>query len=430
MFTLILSGIFVYSCAIILAIPRTFSALLPALKPLEDFILTLPFAEPPAVTPYAPFGILITAYIFFVVAATGFCIIGSWSCVFGVKKYEVITRRALWLSLLMLIVSLIIIAVEVGRTERAYFFYVGFANLRSNMFLMILGYTLYLIFIIFEFWLSIRRDVAILARHSIGWRRVFYLILTLGIVDTSDESYAKDMKLVKYVGVASLLAVASTHANMGSIFGTMRTFPLPLSDNVFIQLIFMPASFIIAAILAVALIPMAVIITYWATRRKLSREVLDVLMELRWIIVFLIVADLVCVLVWESIRHYTVPLPAYELFWTDMVVGHIVPLVLLATPGRGIILRMVLVGIFVPVGIFLGKLDMAVGRPVVLVPAIPYFPALIEAMMIIGAIGLVMLLHTIGERLLPLEELEPKQQNVSDSFKKRDELTKKRGIIG
>ena len=61
------------------------------------------------VTREHPWGLLIAVYIFFVVSSTGFCIVGSLGDVFGFKDYMMISKRAIFGSIVTIMAGFAVI---------------------------------------------------------------------------------------------------------------------------------------------------------------------------------------------------------------------------------------------------------------------------------------------------------------------------------
>jgi molybdopterin-containing oxidoreductase family membrane subunit len=357
------------------------------------------------VHPTTVFSILLALYTFLAISATGVCIIASFSEVFGIENYARIARRGELLAIILLVVGLIAITIEGGRTDRT-LNYFTFTNLSSNFALTIVFYACHLIFGLFTFWLILRRDIAVLSRRSIGLKRTGYLLLTLGVTDTSDESHERDMKLSRFTALGALLSDISACAVLGSIYGFVRAFPALLHP--IIRLCFMPVYFILTAILlGASAICITVIGSHWARRRTIGKDIQGLMLEFRWFIAAFIVINILFHFAWEKIRHYTIILPASELFIIEVMIGFAIPLAILVVERTG----RTMPGIFIAsllalIGGFAGKLDMSVGRHVVLTRPTYYLLTVPEVIFTIGTIGLCIFIYTIGEVVLPLEESE------------------------
>ncbi len=388
---LVLTGVYVYSTLELLAIEHTFPA------PVNEAIKSLLVVPPPRFTVYAPWGLMVATYIFLV--TTGLCIVSSWGKLFGVERYEAISRRAAWLALVTLVIGLIAIAVEVGRTERAIEFYIGYDNLRSNMMWMIIFYTGYALFLPFEVWILLRRDIAVLAKRSRGWRKVFYYILTLGVTGTSEESYRRDMRIARVLSGIVLVISVGAYANMASIFSTTRTFPF--HGNPLLQLVYMPVFFVvIGTLLGLALTAVTILAASWAEARPLTGVEEELLGDVRRLTLYFTAAYAALLAVWTAIAPYT-KLPDPLALGLEWGLGVAAPLALLL-PRRGGRWRIAAASASIMVAGFALRYDFVVGRPLVLTRLVPYTPSPLEVMYMVGAFAFCTLVAIIGELLLPL----------------------------
>jgi len=403
-FLLILTAMYIYSALGLLAISNTFPkiTLFGMTIDLNTVIKNYLFVPLPHTTAYVPWGLLVAVYVLLV--TSGLSIIASWGSLFKIERYEIVDRRAVWLSLITLFIGLAAIAIEVGRTERALYFYLGYANLRSNMLWMIIFYTGYALFLPFEFWVMIRRDVALLARTATGWRRVLYKILTLGITDDSEESRKRDIKIAQVLSGIVLAVSIGAYTNMASIFSTARTFPF--HGNLLLQLFYMPVFFVVLSVLAgLSLLSLAVIATYWARGWKIEGKLLELMHDIRILQVIFVVVYAILLFVWNSIEAYT-KIPNPMIIAVEWIGGVLIPLALLLPPALRdkLMLRLIVSSTSILVASFAVRYDMVVGRPLVLTELVPYTPSPLEIMFGVGTIGLCMLVYTAGELLLPIRE--------------------------
>lgn len=120
-----------------------------------------------------PWGILISTYVFFVLLSTGICIgVTSVASVFGVKTYEPLVKRGVFLSIITLAAGGLVIMVSLGRPERAMVQMLLHPNPSSPMWWMIVFYSVYGAALVAEFslleWMPdasalLKRTVAVVA---------------------------------------------------------------------------------------------------------------------------------------------------------------------------------------------------------------------------------------------------------------------------
>ena len=65
-----------------------------------------------------PVAILISTYIFFVVASTGLCLVSSIGHVFGVKDFMPLAKRCVYLSIITILAGFLVIGLEIENPFR------------------------------------------------------------------------------------------------------------------------------------------------------------------------------------------------------------------------------------------------------------------------------------------------------------------------
>ena len=138
-----------------------------------------------------PWGILISTYIFFVVSSTGLCLVSSLGHVFGIKQFEVIGKRAIVMAVITLVSGFAVIGLEIGYPFRMLIYNILTPNLSAAIWWMGTLYSLYLVFILFEFRFMLKVD------H----------------------------KWAGYAGLAGFIAGVAAHSNLGAIFGYLDARP-------------------------------------------------------------------------------------------------------------------------------------------------------------------------------------------------------------
>ncbi len=135
-----------------------------------------------------PLALLISTYIFFVVASTGLCLVSSIGHVFGNRDFMPIAKRSVLLALITILSGFLVIALEIENPFRMAIYLFTSANLSSNIWWMGTLYMLYMIFLAVEFVLLMRGSHRIAA----------------------------------FFGFLSVLAGVSAHSNLGGIFAMLN----------------------------------------------------------------------------------------------------------------------------------------------------------------------------------------------------------------
>ena len=336
-----------------------------------------------------PWGILIAAYVFFVVTSTGLCIVSSVGHVFGFKNFNPIAKRAVFLSIGTIVAGFLVIAFEIENSWRMPVGNVIGANPTSNIWWMGTLYGAYLFFMMIEF------------------------------VMLQMEKH----KVATGFGLAGLLTGIVAHSNLGAVFGL-------LNGREFWHGPYMPIYFITSAAMSgcVAII-FFTYIAYKFNGWKMSDE-MKVSMESVAKMGALMMAIIIFFTSWKMITGVTGHPPGkYEAmmalltgpyavnFWVgEVALGMIIPFaIIMAVKGRNMNALFVAAAAGM-VGIFFMRYDLViVGQ---LVPAFhgmglvdypdlyTYTPSLHENLVVLGGIAFCGLTFLMGEKLFRGHVLE------------------------
>lgn len=345
-------------------------------------------------------GLLIPGYVFFVPSA-GATLVNSIYTVFRVPQFKPIMKRAVCLSLLLCIPALLfIIFGSLAKWDQFYNIY------------------------LFTHWTS-----------RIGWNGILVVGLVLAliielIVVLREETMPRWAPLV--AGITALAAVVTVHTNLGAIFGAVTAKPLWSSH-------LLPIQFVVSAMLAGTVLTVLFIsISYLVRRGSIPGKVKELFSrDYGFIAIVLIIINWVLIAAkWiplafnpEEFQHLKVLLAGSlsPTFWgLEVVLGTIIPLIILFYRRTRQSMGWLLVAsALITVGLFVGKYDLIIGGQSMggLFPAafLPYFPSGAEFLFLAGGIGVLLLLYTLAELLLPLE---PGERPVWFIFGKRGALLK------
>jgi len=329
-----------------------------------------------------PWGILIAAYVFFVVTSTGLCIVSSVGHVFGFENFTPIAKRAVFMSIGTIVAGFLVIAFEIENSWRMPVGNVIGANPTSNIWWMGTLYGAYLFFMMIEF------VMLQLNKH----------------------------KIATSFGLAGLLTGVVAHSNLGAVFGL-------LNGREFWHGPYMPIYFITSAAMSgcVAIIFFTYIaykFNGWKMSEKMTKS-----MESVAKMGALMMAIIIFFTSWKMITGVTGEPPGkyeaietllsggYSLnFWVgEVALGMVIPFVIiLAVKGRNMnaLFIAALAGM---IGIFFMRYDLViVGQ---LVPAyhgmglvdypelLTYTPSLHENLVVLGGIAFCGLTFLMGEKL-------------------------------
>ena len=329
-----------------------------------------------------PWGVLIAAYVFFVVTSTGLCIVSSIGHVFGFKNFNPIAKRAVFMSICTIVAGFLVIAFEIENSWRMPVGNVIGANATSNIWWMGTLYGAYLFFMLIEF------------------------------VMLQKNEHKKAMGF----GLAGLLTGIVAHSNLGAVFGL-------LNGREFWHGPYMPIYFITSAAMSGCIA--IIFFTYLAYRANNWQMSDDMKKSLESVakVGALLLAIIVFFTSWKMISGVSGNPPGkYEAimslvngpyalnFWGgEVLLGMVIPFaVIMLVKGQNMhaLFFASLAGM---VGIFFMRYDLViVGQ---LVPHyhgmglvdyaefLSYSPSLHENLVVLGGIAFCLMLFLMGEKL-------------------------------
>jgi len=335
------------------------------------------------VTRQHPWGLLIAVYIFFVVSSTGFCIVGSLGDVFGFKDYTMISKRAIFGSIVTIMAGFAVIAFEIGHPITMLIYNVLSPGLRSAIWWMGTLYGIYLTFMIIE----------------------FYFLLN------------NDMKKAKIFGLIGLLVGLAAHSNLGGVFGFLNA--RTISNGVFYPTYFILTAFITG-------IYLSFIIMGFRYKLKFDEKTKTLLIGLAKIQTLLL-GILMFFETWKMLTGIYGGMPnraevaehiihSGSFMYGEVLFGMLIPFVaMLLTRWRSVTLYFFtsLIGM---IGIFFMRFDLVEDtqlKPLQMMKIteyqlapkwIEYFPSSTEIMISLGGLGLCIALYYIGTRAFNLDE--------------------------
>ena len=140
------------------------------------------------VTREVPWGMMLAAYVFFVVTSTGLCLVSSIGHVFGVEAFKPIAKRSVFLAIATIIAGFVVIAFEIENPWRMAIYNVISPNISSNIWWMGTLYGAYLFFMLIEF----------------------------GLLQMGKHKEAG------ILGLMGVVAGVAAHSNLGAVFGLLN----------------------------------------------------------------------------------------------------------------------------------------------------------------------------------------------------------------
>jgi len=370
-----------------------------------------------------PWALMVSNYVFLVVSGSGLCIVSSLGHVFGMKRYELISKRCVFLAFITILFGMFSIAIHLGHPERALVYNIITPNFRSAIWWMGALYSFYVLFIAVEYWFLARVGLANTANGSTGLKRKIYCLMVVKKTDESQESQKNDHKWARFAGIFALFFGLSALSTLGAVFGHTEA-------RAFWYGPYYPVYFLFsAAFCGYAWLISATIITYQVKGKEIPEKLKKLLFEMGKICALLLSIGLLFIAyhvgsgLLNPASSQSVMLllngPFSQSFWLfEITIGSVLPIIfLLYSANKKNISGLLTASIMVLVGVFVMRFDfLVVGEiypmfspmgkdALVLVPS--FFPVLMEIFVIAGIFGLLFFIYTLGVQFLPIEEELP-----------------------
>jgi len=361
-----------------------------------------------------PWATMIATYIFLVAIGSGLCIINALGSVFGMQRYEMMTRRMAFLSLTTILFGMLCIVLHLGHPERMPIYNAISPNFRSAISWMGMLYSIYMGVVVIELWLLNREDLARRAENSQGLVKKLLALLTLEkLRDTRIGAVLEDSRLPKVVALLAFASGASALSMLGSVFAHSESRLLWYGP-------YYPVYFLISAIFSgLAFLIVVTIITYRVQNEELFPGLKAVIFEMAQVLALilavgflLIVFRLASGLLEPASRGPVMLLingPFSIGFWGfEVGLMSVLPIYVLIWAAEKKSLNGVLTGaIMVLIGTFVMRYEFVVAGQVY--PNIPqglpsYWPTLMEVFVIGGVMAAFLLVYILGDMFLSLKE--------------------------
>ena len=390
-----------------------------------------------------PWEMMVSNYVFWVGSSVGLCLVSSLGYVFGLRRYEIIGKRGLFLALITIIFGLSSIGLHLGHPERSAIYNALTPNLRSAMWWMGTLYPPYIAFIALAYWLLARMELAEIAAVSEGLKAKVYRVMALegfrpylyqkfpirkletkiyGLLPLekmglSLDSDGAELRWARIVGTIALVFALLGYVVEGSLFAHVEARPLWYGALI-------PIDFLLgASFCGISWILAAGIITYKVKGEEIPSKLKDLFCEMAEILALLLSVGLLFTAykmghgLFEPVKAKTIMLflngPFSKAFWMfEIGIGLVLPiLILLYAARRKKIAGILISSVMVLAGYFVKRYDFVVASQVYPLikkqhPLSSYGPTFMEVLLVGGIIGAILLTYTLGVKFLPLKEGE------------------------
>jgi len=390
-----------------------------------------------------PWEMMVSNYVFWVGSSVGLCLVSSLGYVFGLRRYEIIGKRGLFLALITIIFGLSSIGLHLGHPERSAIYNALTPNLSSAMWWMGTLYPPYIAFIALAYWLLARMELAATAAVSEGLKAKVYRVmaleglrpylsqrfplqkletkiygmLPLGKMGLSLDSDGAELKWARIVGTLALVFALLGYVVEGSLFAHVEARPLWYGALI-------PIDFLLgASFCGISWLLAAGIITYTVKGEEIPSKLKDLFYEMAEILALFLSVGLLLTAykmghgLFEPVKAKTIMLflngPFSKAFWMfEIGIGLVLPIfILLYAARRKKIAGILISSVMVLAGYFVKRYDFVVASQVYPFikkqhPLSSYVPTLMEVLLVGGIIGAILLTYTLGVKFLPLQEGE------------------------
>lgn len=361
-----------------------------------------------------PWVALIATYIFLVASGSGLCIISALGSVFGMQRYEMMTKRMAFLSLTTIVFGMLCIVLHLGHPERMPIYNAISPNFRSAISWMGLLYTIYMAVVVVELWLLTRADLTEQAERSEGLAKKILQILTLEkLRGTRYGAALEDPRLLRTIGILAFVSGASALSMLGSVFAHAESRLLWYGP-------YYPVYFLVSAIFSgYAFLLVVTIVTYRVKGEEMLPAVKALIFEMAQVLAVVLAVGLLLITyrlasgLFDPASRGPVMLllkgPFSIGFWIFEVgiMSVLAVFVLLWAAGRKSLNGVLTGSLLVLVGTFVMRYEFVVAGQVFpnIKEGLPsYWPTLMEVFIIGGVIAAFLLVYTLGEKYLSLKE--------------------------
>ena len=361
-----------------------------------------------------PWGILISSYLFFVLPASGLCLLSALGHVGGVERFKSLSTRAVLLAIALLIGGFLVIASDLERPWLIALYIILTPNPTSPMWWMGSLYAVYFVVLLTEFFFLLRTGAIERMQTSTGTVPLAWRLLALGAQPDLERAHHRSHSASRITGTAAAVLAVAALSTLGAVFGFTGSRSLWYGPLI-------PVYFILSALLAgSAILCLASILKGLRAAGPARPGVPPAVRSLgKLLLALLATFFLFTFLNLLTAQYGRVPEeydsvmllirgPLAASFWGgEIIVGLVAPIAILAlTRGRAT-WGLVTAPALVVVGMFFARFNFVVAGQ--LVPLVgrealwEYAPAAVEILTIVGAAALSLLLYSVGDRVLPLE---------------------------
>ncbi|MFV9511301.1 NrfD/PsrC family molybdoenzyme membrane anchor subunit [Tepidibacillus sp. LV47] len=365
-----------------------------------------------------PLGYLISVYFFYTGLSAGSFLLSSLSSVLGIKKYKPIAKIGTVMALSLLVIAPLHLIVDLEQPTRFWHLFVYFnptSPISYGSFLL----TAYPIMTAIYGWFMFRKDFAIGAKQLTNWRGKLYRFLSFGKLDTSEESFQKDQKRVKLLGMINVPLALLVHGYTGFILANVQA--RGIWNTALMPFIFLMSAVVSGTGLLLILTMLAE--RFLSREKRITEERKELIFDIAKMMVWFILIDAVLLIV-DFIVLFYAGTNAYETAWQmlhgehqvsfllyEVTIGLLIPFIMFAIPKiRKSYLGITLASLMTLFGVMAMRMNFVVGGQQLQLDGngwTEYIPNPVHLGFIFGFAALEIVLLAVLFYVLPITEDHP-----------------------
>ncbi len=283
----------------------------------------------------AYWGLYIVNFVFFIGLSAGGILVAALVHAAGIERFRPVARIAEILAISCLLLATVFVLLDLGRPDRVHHLLL-YGRLGSPLVWDVVVITIYLTISMALGYFSTRADL-VRCMHALPRRRTLYRLLALGDTDLSPRALTRDRRILRVLALASIPAAVTLHSVTAWILGLVKARPG------WHTALIAPLFVVSAMVSGLALVIVAVVVSRRAFRLAIEARVVR---ELGVLLAFLIpvlgyflFAELLTVVYAGEpaslavFREMMVGRYA-PVFWFNLLVGLVLPLLVLLNPPR------------------------------------------------------------------------------------------------
>jgi molybdopterin-containing oxidoreductase family membrane subunit len=283
-------------------------------------------------------GLYIVNFVFFVGLSAGGVIVASLVHAFNIERFKSVARIAELLAISCLVLAITFITLDLGRPDRL-FNLLRYGRIESPLLWDVIVISIYLVVSMAYGYFGTRLDL-VKCMKLFPPRRWLYRLLALGYTDDSPQAAARDRKVLRILAIIALPLAVALHSVTAWILGLVKAKPGWHSA------LLGPLFVVSATVSGLALVILTVAFVKKILKLPIREELLEDLGRLLAFAIPVLGYFLFAELLTVTFAAEPTKIAIFEemilgkwapIFWFNLIVGLVVPLVVLLKPSPRLI---------------------------------------------------------------------------------------------